>query len=803
MNLIKEAQSRCIGTAEQRYSMLSGKCQFKMQREEFMNNRYVTLIAVCFCLLNAVGGVIFGDETDDASATVDGAGASWQYHVRLKNESKLKELNWRTLGPAYCGGRIETIACPSGNTLTIYVGVGSSNLWKTENNGATWKPIFENESAFAIGSVAIAKTNQDIVWVGTGEVLMARSSYAGAGVFKSVDAGLSWTNMGLGDTFHIARVLIDPVDPDVVYVAAIGHNYTYNAQRGLFKTANGGRTWEKVLYVSEKVGCVEVVMDPKDNTTLYAVMWERDRKAWNNVIAGPGSGIYKSTDAGKSWERLTEGLPTGADVGRFGIAVSASNPNRVYAVLDNQGRRADGKGRIGGQVYRSDDKGTSWSKVNEGSLPAAIGYDFCLIRVSPDNADEVYVLGNYLLTSNDGGRTYQRNQGKVTNIRPHDSKVIHLDQHDMWIDPLNPDRLINGTDGGVYMSQDRGRTWLRVNNFPITEVYAVTVDMAEPYNVYIGTQDNAALYGPSDFTLTDQDSEPWRHVYLDRWGGGDSYFTWVDPSDSNTIYYEHQFGDLRRKNMKTGNSESIRPRSANGEPRLRFNWMTPYFISHYDSSTLYCGANKLFKSTSRGDTWTGISGDLSRQPDEEKQGNVPYGTITTICESTLKQGLLYVGTDDGNIHVTQDDGATWTKINQGLPDKWVSRVVVSVHEEGTVYVTFTGYRDDDFQSYLYMSGDFGLTWNSVAGNLPSEPINVIGEDPRDKNILYVGTDLGVYVSLDRGNNWESLCNNLPTTPVHDLVVHPREFELVIGTHGRGVFIMDVKNILKYRPDKSL
>ena len=510
---------------------------------------------------------------------------SWEHHVKLKDESVFKDLKWRQAGPAFQGGRIESITCPAGNTSTIYVGVGSGNLWKSDNNGITWKPIFENESTFAAGSVAVSESDPNIVWVGTGEVLMARSSYAGTGVFKSVDSGQTWQNMGLHDTYHIARVLIDPHDPDVVYVAAIGHNYSYNEQRGLFKTVDGGRTWEK-----------------------------------------------------------------------------------------------------------------------------------------------------------------------------------------------------------------DGQTWLRINNMPIAEVYAVEVDMADPYNIYIGTQDNAAIHGPSDYALTDTDPEPWKHIYLDRWGGGDSYFTLVDPTDRNIVYYEHQFGDLRRKNLKDGSAKSIGPRAPKGEPPLQRNWMTPVVVSHHNPFTLYYGANKLFKSINRGDNWTCISPDLTTSPGPEKQGDVPYGTITMICESPLKPGLIYVGTDDGNVQITRDDGINWTKISDELAAKWVSRIVASEHELGTVYVSFTGYREDDFEKYLYMSNDFGKTWEPIVGNLPCESINVVAEDHRDKDILYVGTDLGVYTSLDRGKTWISLCNSLPTTPVHDLVVHPRENELVIGTHGRSVYILDAEKI---------
>jgi len=730
-----------------------------------------------------------------AAQGTDGRRVAWEQHNTLKRESIFKDRQWRCVGPAYCGGRIESIACPAGVTSTIYVGVGSGNLWKTENNGSTWQPIFDHESTFAVGAVAVAPSHPEILWVGTGEVLMARSSYAGTGVFKSLDGGDSWQHMGLPDTYHIGRVLIDPHDPDLVYVAAIGHNYTDNPERGLFKTTDGGQTWQRILYVSDRVGCVDVHMDPQDSQTLYAIMWERQRKAWHNVTAGPGSGLYKSVDQGRSWTRLTQGLPMGDHVGRMGLAIAPSNPQVLYVLVDNHQLHPESQRKIGGEVYRSDDRGHTWRKIHSEPLPTAIGYDFCLIRVAPDNENQVYVLGNYLLMSDDGGKHYVRNQGRVINLRPHDARVIHLDHHDMWIDPTNPNRLLSGTDGGLYMSYDRGKTWLRVNNFPITEVYAVTVDMAQPYNIYIGTQDNAALMGPGDYSLSDQGVEPWQHIYLDRWGGGDSYFTWVDPMDSNTIYYEHQFGDMRRKDMLSGRSRSIRPRPKGLDAPLRFNWMTPFFISHYDANVLYCGTNRLCKSRDKGDTWTCISPDLSTRPGPERQGNVPFGTITSVSESTLKAGLLYAGTDDGNMHLTRNDGATWTQIDQGLPEKWVSRIRASQHRLGVVYASLTGYRDDDFSAYLYRSDNFGETWTSLKGNLPAEPINVIAEDPRHSDILYVGTDLGVYVSLNQGKAWISLCSDLPTTAVHDLLVHAREHELVIGTHGRGVFVMDVRDML--------
>ncbi len=727
---------------------------------------------------------------------------SWEHHQRLKAESPFKDLRWRAVGPELQGGRIEAIACHPDEPFTIYLGPGAGNLWKSVNNGTTWEPIFENESTFAIGCIAIAPSDPNIVWVGTGEVLMARSSYSGTGIFKSMDGGKTWRNMGLHDSHHIPRILIDPKDPDIVYAAALGHLYGFNAERGLFKTTDGGETWDKTLYISDRVGIVEVAMDPGDNRLLYAAAWERDRKAWNHYASGQGSALYRSTDAGRNWERLNQGLPAGKDVGRFGFAVSPSDPDIVYALLDNHALRPDGERRIAGEVYRSEDKGKSWRKTHEGSVPTAIGYDFCLIRVSPDDPEEIYVLGNKLVRSLDGGKNFANVNETVVHVLSHDIRVLHLDMHDMWIDPRDPDRLLLGNDGGLYMSHDRGDTWLHLNNLPIGEFYAVTVDMAEPYNIYGGTQDNAALFGPSTHDINDRLTkygveDPWTHVYLDRWGGGDSYFTWLDPTDPDVIYYEHQFGVLRRRDMRTGKSEDIMPRAGEGEPRLRRNWMTPFFASHHDPATLYYAAHKVYRSPDRGGGWACISPDLTTDPGPAQQGNVPYGTTTSLSESVLQRGLLYAGTDDGNVQVTKDDGKSWILIREGLPHKWVSRVEASRFDKATVYVSLTGYREDDFSAYLYVSRDNGQNWTSISGNLPAESVNVIREDTVSPDILYVGTDLGVYVSLDRGTSWHSLCNHLPTTPVHDLVAHPRESEIVIGTHGRSCFVLDIAPVREF------
>ena len=706
---------------------------------------------------------------------------AWDQHVKLRQQSIFKDVPWIPVGPRIQGGKIESIWSVKKRKSTLYAGAGSGNLWKSVNNGTTWKPVFESESTFSVSVVTVSDEDPNLVWVGTGEPHMARSSYAGTGVFKSTDGAKTWKHMGLTDTHHIGRVLIDPEDSDVVYVAALGHQYSYNTQRGVFKTTDGGETWKKVLYISEKVGVVEVAMDPSDNKTLYAVAWERDRKAWNNVVAGAGSGIYKSTDAGETWTLLTKGLPTGEKVGRMGIAIAPSNPNVLYIICDHRG--------VGGEVYRSDNKGESWRKTHEGNVKTGIGYDFCLIRVLPDNADEIFICGFNLLYSPDAGKTHTIISERTVPMLSYKARraTPHCDNHDMFIDPDDPDRVMLGTDGGLYLSHDRGKTWLHVNTLPIAEFYDISVDAGEPYKIWGGTQDNGVLGGEAKPMTLGLEHWQWDH-------GGDNYVTLIDPNNLDTMYLEGMFGSMARKNLKTGERHNIRPGPAPDGTKLRFNWMTPFILSHYDSNTLYAGANMLFKSDNRGDSWQCISADLSSKPGPARQGNVPFGTITDISESALKKGLLYAGTDDGQLHVTQDDGVTWTKINKGLPNRWVSRVVASKYDEGTVFVSLTGYRNDDFAAYLFMSTDFGKTWNSIVNNLPAESINVIREDPADRDILYVGTELGAYCSIDKGETWHSLCSTLPTCAVHDLEVHAGTGDLVAGTHGRSVFVLHAKEI---------
>ncbi len=728
--------------------------------------------------------------------------SSWDQHLNLKTNSPYKDLKWRVVGPEFMGGRIETIASHPDEPFTIYAGAGSGSLWKSVNHGTTWKSIFDDQPTFAMGCITIAPSNPDILWLGTGEVLMARSSYSGLGVFKSEDAGKSWQHMGLEGSYHVPRIVIDPQNPDVVYASALGHNYTFNPERGIYKTTDGGATWEKIFFISEKVGVMELVMDPSDHLILYATTWERERKAWNIDVTGEGNAIYKTTDGGENWKQLSNGIEGGDFIGRIGLSISPADPNVIYALRHNTTRDTSySKGRIGAELFRSEDKGEHWKKTHQGAFPTIVGSDYCLVKASPDNVDEVFVPAWKLVHSTDGGKTFQFTGDTVVHILPHDIRVMHLDMHDLWIDPANPNRLLLGNDGGLYCSWDRGNTWLHYNNLPIAEFYAISVDQADPYNIYGGTQDDAAMYGPAgNHNVEDRLTkfgvdDPWKHVYVDRWGGGDSYFTEPDPTNPDVIYYEHQFGDFKRKNMKTGETQSIQPKAGEGEEKYRYNWMTPFFVSRFEPSTIYYAAHKMFKSSDRGDNWECISPDLTTNPGPERQGNVPFGTITSVSESPLQQGLIYVGTDDGNIQLTRDDGITWLNLSENLPDKWVSRVRASEHDIHTVYATFTGYRDDDFQSYIYKSADGGKTWKSITGNLPPEPVNVIVEDPRDPGVLYIGTDLSAYVTLNGGEEWFSLSNHLPTCAVYDLAIQARELDLVAGTHGRSAFVLDIEAII--------
>lgn len=750
--------------------------------------------------------------------------AAWRSHQAMVASTPETAPQWRAVGPRQQGGRIEAIAVHPRRASTMYVGPGSGNLWKTTNAGLTWTPIFERESAFSIGAVAIAPSDPEVVWVGTGESQPRHSgySYAGTGVFVSEDGGARWRHCGLWDTHHIGRVVVHPADPRTAWVAAIGHFWSPNEQRGVFKTQDGGASWQRVLYVDDRTGAVDLAIDPADPDTLYAAMWE--------VPSGAGSGLYRSRDGGASWARMQAGLPSGP-TGRAGLDVAQSRPGTVYAFLDDHAawpppappgaappaaqQAQRGRDIVGAALYRSDDHGASWRKVNEEDLWEVFksyGWKFCDVRVSPRDPDELYVLGNRGYRSTDGGRTFARFGEDIQRLQETRGRILHLDHHDLWIDPQDPAHVVLANDGGLFVSWDSAQTWLHANNLPIGEFYFVATDDADPYTIYGGTQDNAALFGPAD-SIEPHQNDPWRHVFLDPWTGGDAFVTLPDPTRPGVVYYEHQHGAMRTMDLRGGDvqswgsaSASVRPGPPKGvaDARVpgpwRFGWYTPFSISEHDPARLLAGGNAVFRSDDRGETWRAISDDLSDPEADGERAVVPFGTITMIAESPADEQLLYAGTEAGRLHRTADGGATWRELarSAGLPRKWVSRVLASEHAVDRVFLTMHGLREDDFGAYAFVSNDRGASWRPLHEGLPAAAIHVLREDPRDPAVLYVGTDLGVYASRDHGRTWQVLGRGLPTTPVHDLALQPRALDLVAATHGRSVFVLDIEGVVAPR-----
>ena len=722
---------------------------------------------------------------------------AWQDYLRLAQNSPFRGMPWRADGPTKIGARIEAIAVPAGDNGTIYVGVGTGNVWKTINNGLTWHPIFDHESSFAIGDIAVATSNPNIVWVATGEAQPRYTgySYPGTGVFKSSDAGTTWRNMGLGESHHVGKVIINPRNPDIVYVGAMGHQWSNNPERGVFKTTDGGEHWSHVLAINDSTGVIDMAMDPANPDILYAWAW--------HIESGTNGGLYKSIDGGEHWRHVTTGLPTG-ELGRAGIDVAPSDPNVVYIFLDNRAKPAGTKHPyIGGEVYRSDDKGESWHRANTTDLYSVFGeygWKFADVRVSPTSPNDLFILGNHGFHSLDGGRTWPRIGDRILRVHDTDGRALHLDQHEIWIDPLNPNRVLLGNDGGLFESYDEGESWLHLNNIPVAQMYFVSTDDHTPYNIFAGTQDDAAIYGPSNASIDDAVPDKWRSIYLDPWTGGDSFVTLPDPTNDRLVYYEHQNGGMRRMDLDGvsvnsfgPSSTDIHPRLARRDTSLKFSWYTPFFISKYDSHTLYAAGTRVMKTTDRGATWKAISPNIGDAAGGDR-AVVPSGAATMIAESPLTRGVLIVGTEGGSLWRTTDDGGHWARIGAGLPHKWVSRVTLSAHNAKTVYVSFTGFRQDDARPYIYVSDDLGDSWRPIVEGLPMKAVNTVKEDPANGDILFAGTDLGAYVSLDRGSHWQSLSASLPSTPVMDLTVQAPEHQLVLGSYGRGAWILDLTPI---------
>jgi photosystem II stability/assembly factor-like uncharacterized protein len=710
----------------------------------------------------------------------------------------LKVFSFRNIGPTRQSGRFVDFAVPELEPATIYAASGSGGLWKSMNHGTTWEPIFDNQPVISIGDVAASASNPKVVYVGTGEATSSRSTYWGDGVYKSTDAGKTWTNVGLKESQHIGRIVIDPKNPDIVYVAALGHLYSENPERGLFKTTDGGQTWTKSLDVKvgdRAIGVCDVAMDPNNPKVLYAASYDKERKPWTFNLGGPGSAIYKTVDAGATWTKLAGGLPTGI-LGRIGLDVAKRNSDVVYANIENankpgmsdEARIAElraGKasaGMIGAEVYRSDDAGKTWKKVSpeKQNIGGGPGYYYMQIRVDPNDVNHVYVLSVGVLHSTDGGKTWE------SPFR------FGGDNHALWIDPSNSKHILLGYDHGLGVTWDSGNNWYHPDELPLAQLYQVGYDMQYPYNVYGGLQDNGSVRGPSSKRSGTITFEDWQTV-----GGGDGFFNVVDLVTNRYLYNESQYGSLSRTDLYTGESRSISQR----DQALRHNWSSPIVVSPHDPAVIYHSANKLMKSTTRGDTWVEASPDLSTNDPSKLvtgkggDGGIEYCTITALDESPIVRGLLWVGTDDGNVWVTKnvDDMKAWTKLNdniKGNPGYWVSHVAASKHQPGTAYVSYTGYRHDDFRPFIYKTTDFGQTWTSVAGNLPNKAVNVILEDPKNPNLLFAGVDFGLYVTIDGGKTWTEM-KGLPTQPVYDLEIHPRENDLIVATHGRGFFITDI------------
>jgi len=702
-------------------------------------------------------------------------------------------LKFRNIGPATMGGRIDDLAVLESNPAVFYVGTATGGLWKTLNNGTTWEVLFDDlDDTVSIGDIAINPNDANTVWVGSGENNNRQSGSWGNGLYKSIDGGKTFKHMGLGTSKHIARIIVDPIDHDVVYVAALGSLWGRGGERGVFKTTDGGLTWTRVLFVDDETGATELVMDPSNNKVIYAATYQRRRATWGFNGGGPGSAMWKSSDAGRTWTKLTNGVPTG-HLGRIGMDVYRANPNIVYARIEHAKESG---------TYRSDDAGQTWRKMSD-TNPRPMY--FSQIRIDPKSDARIYVLGVQLHISDDGGKTFIENG------------ALHSDHHAMWINPDNPNHIIDGNDGGVGISYDRGKNWEGLYNMDLGQFYHVTYDMETPYNVYGGLQDNYSWGGPSAVRSR-------QGIVNDDWfsvQGGDGFDVQVDPKDPRTIYAESQDGNISRIDRVTNERKSIRPLPAKGEAPYRWNWNTPILISPHDNNTIYVGGNKVFKSPDRGNSWTAISGDLTEATDRETlalmglkaaefeiakhDGVQSYGNIVSLVESPKQAGVIYAGTDDGKVHMTRDGGKSWTDITGRFPNvpknAYVSRLVPSAHEVNVVYASFDNHRADDMNTYVYASVDGGNNFRSIGEGLPKgHTVTSMTEDPKNSNVLYSGTEFGLFVSPNRGGTWTRFKGNVPTVPIHEIVFHPRDNDIILATHGRSIWILDDATPLQQYPD---
>ncbi|MBA3240022.1 MAG: hypothetical protein H0T60_02195 [Acidobacteria bacterium] len=697
-----------------------------------------------------------------------------------------ERLEWRQIGPANMGGRTADVEGVAGNPNLVYVATASGGLWKTTNGGVRWTPIFEREGTISIGDVALEPGNPDVIWVGTGESNVRNSVSFGDGVYKSTDGGKNWRHMGLRDTERVSRILVNPRNPEVVYVGALGHAFGPNDERGVFMTTDGGKTWTKTLYVDAEHGIADMDIDPVNPNILYAAVWKFRRTPWTHTSGSEKGGVFRSTDGGRTWKNLDKGLPK--LMGRIGVKVAPSNPSVVYAIMEAKD----------GTLYRSDDRGETWRNVSKQTNIVSRGFYYTDLRVDPSNENRVYAVASTLFVSIDGGRSFRSITGRT-----------HIDYHALWIDPQDPRRMWQGQDGGVAVSYDAGESWEYVNNMPLGQFYQLHADNRQPfYYVMGGLQDNGSWTGPS------RTREPagilnddWRMVSF-----GDGFYMFNHPDDPELYLSESQGGNLVRTDMRTREQQLIVPYMGDdggpaADAKYRFNWNSPVIPSPHDKNTVYLGGNVVFKSTDFGRTWANISPDLTTN-DKEKQkgaggpvafentGAEYHTTVISLAESPLKAGTIWAGTDDGQLQLTTDGGKNWANLTKNIaglaPNSPVSHVEPSRIEPSLVYASFDRHMLDDFRPYVYKTTDSGRTWQNITGNLPSKAyVWVVREDPRNPKLIYAGTELGLYVSYTGGGNWTTLgLKNLPHVAVHDILVHPRENDLILATHGRSIWILD-------------